>query len=397
MTGIRPFWNGKVLVTAHGGGGLAALVTLGTAGVTTFLAMPVIAAALVNELGVTERDVSHFSTIQLLTLSAGCLVSTFLPQDRCRRHGLAALVVMVLCDGLCLLRPDWALFLTLRGLGGAAGGVAVSQATAAMGQTSNPERSFGLFLALQTVVAVVCVYAMPILIADHGFHAAYGLLLGFSSLALLLVYAGLPAPQGAAAHRMARGGNGLSHWSRSFAMLVSILCFFIGVGVLWTFLALLGQGIGLSAAEIALLLSVSKMVAFVASFLPGIIGSRFGRLAPILVSVAILICAVQVYGVSTDFTGFLIATALFSLGWYVIYPFQLAALGEVDRDGRPMLAAAALTGAGLGIGPALTALGPGGAHGIFLIASLAFLGAGLFAVAALLRLPGTPPALAEGV
>lgn len=394
-----------MLKTAHsdttggqtvGAGSLAALVTLGTAGVTTFLAMPVIAAALVNELGASERDVGLFSTIQLITLSIGCLVSTFLPRGRFRRHGLAALAVMVLCDGLCLLRPDWTIFLVLRGLGGGAGGVAVSQATAAMGETRNPERSFGLFLALQTVVAVLCVYAMPAVIAAFGFHAAYGVLLAFSTLALLLVRALLPASAATSVHH-AMAGNSAVDWLRCAGVLVSILCFFVGVGVLWTFIALLGQGVGLTAAQIALILSMSKVVAFAASFLPGIIGDRFGRIGPILVSVAILTGAVQMFGISHGFGGFVVATALFSLGWYVIYPFQLGALGQVDKDGRPMLAAAALTGAGLGIGPALTVLGPGGAAGIYLVATLAFLGAGLSAVFALVRTSPATPVLAKGL
>jgi predicted MFS family arabinose efflux permease len=376
-------------------GGLAALVTLGTAGVTTFLAMPVIAAALVNELGASEKNVGLFSTIQLITLSMGCLVSTFLPQGHCRRYGLIALGIMIVCDGLCLMKPEWTLFLVLRGLGGGAGGIAVSQATAAMAQTRNPERSFGLFLALQTMVAVVCVYTMPVLISAYGFHAAYGLLMGFSALAMLMVYAKLPI-SGSTEAQALLPGNASADWLRCAGILASILCFFVGVGVIWTFLALLGQGVGLSPGQIALILSISKVVAFAASFLPGLIGNRFGRIVPILVSVAILTGATQVYGISHGLIGFVIATALFSLGWFVIYPFQLGALGQVDQDGRPMLAAAALTGAGLGIGPALTVLGPGGAAGIYLIATLAFLAAGLFAVAALVRAPIASLAIAKG-
>jgi len=373
-----------------------ALVVLGTAGVTTFLAMPVIAAALVNELGVDERGVGLFSTIQLITLSVGCLVSTFLPQQHGRRYGLAALGIMIVCDGLCLLQPDWSSFLFLRGLGGAAGGVAVSQATAAMSRTENPERSFGLFLALQTLVAVLCVYTMPALIAAHGFYAGYVVLLAFATLAFLALRASRMMPEFDGAVSLLRGNSRID-WLRCGSLLASILCFFIGVGVLWTFLALLGQGIGLTASEIALTLSISKLIAFAASFLPGLIGTRYGRLGPILASVAILVGATQVYGISQGFVAFVVATALFSLGWYVIYPFQLGALGQVDRDGRPMLAAAALTGAGLGIGPALAALGPRGPAGIYLIATLAFLAAGLFAVAGLLRLPQPAPALAKGL
>jgi MFS family permease len=379
-----------------GKGDLAAIITLGTAGVTSFLAMPVIAVALVNSLGQTERDVSLFSTIQLVTLSLGCIVSTFLPRGRVRSCGLAGLVIMLLCDGLCLLGPDWPVFLVLRALSGAAGGVAVSQATAAMGRTANPERSFGLFLALQTVMSVICVYGLPAIIAGHGFYAAYSGLIAFELVALVLVLLLVRDK----AHRQVMQeaeGNDAARWLRCGAILTSILSLFIGVGVLWTFLALLGQEISLTEAQIALILSISKLVAFAASFVPGMIGERYGRLGPILVCVAVLTAAVQIFSLSTGFGGFVVATALFSLGWYMIYPFQLAALGEVDCDGRPMLAAAALTGAGLGIGPALTIFAPEGAAGIYLVATLAFLAAGLMAVAALANARMPAPATARGL
>jgi len=391
-----------MLKTAHsraeeqaGREGLAALITLGTAGVMTFLAMPVIAAALVNVLGASERDVGLFSTIQLITLSCGCLLSTFLPRGQFRRFGVAALAVMIFCDLLCLTRPDWTVFLVLRGIGGAAGGVAVSQATAAMARTRNAERSFGLFLALQTVLSIACVYAMPPIIAAFGFGAAYSVLLAFDIVAMILVLTRLKKVGVYGGHQP-MAGNDLAGWFRSGGVLLSILCFFTGVGALWTFLAILGQGIGLDPSQVALVLSISKLVAFAASFLPGIVGSRFGRIPPILAAATILIAAVQLYAFAGSFAAFAFATAMFSFGWYVIYPFQLGALGQVDRDGRPMLAAAALTGAGLGLGPALTVLGPGGPAGIYLIATLAFLGAGIAAAVALMRGPFTIPVLAQG-
>lgn len=381
--------------SAAGQEGLVALITLGTAGVMTFLAMPVIAAALVNVLGASERDVGLFSTVQLITLSCGCLLSTFLPRGQFRRFGLSALVVMIVCDLLCLVQPGWTAFLVLRGIGGAAGGVAVSQATAAMARTRNAERSFGLFLALQTVLSIVCVYAMPPIIAAFGFAAAYSVLLAFDILALTLVATRLKAISADEEHHAMRG-NDAAGWLRSGGMLLSILCFFVGVGALWTFLALLGQGIGLDASQVALVLSISKLVAFAASFIPGLVGSRFGRIAPIVAAAGVLVAAVQVFAIAGGFAAFVLATAMFSFGWYVIYPFQLGALGQVDHDGRPMLAAAALTGAGLGIGPALTVLGPGGPAGIYLIATLAFLAAGIAAIVALMRAPFAPLAVAQG-
>ncbi|WP_170234870.1 MFS transporter [Croceicoccus sediminis] len=359
---------------------MVAQIALGTAGVVTFLAMPVVVSAMVNDLAASEREVGLFSTVQLATISAGCLLSTFLPQGRFRRHGLAALAVMIGCDLATLLGPGWVAFNALRAIAGIAGGVAVSQATAALSRSARPERSFGLFLALQTVVSIACIYAMPALMRAGGFHLGYLVFLAFDFAAIGLVYAFVPKRAGAAAPHARLTGNDAAGWWQSAAMLLSILFFFVGIGAIWTFLALLGEQIALTEGEVAGVLSLSKLVAFVASFLPGILVARLGRTIPILACVVLLTGAVIVYSAANALTGFVIATVMFSTGWYVLYPLQLGALADVDRDGRPMLSAGALTGAGLGIGPGLTVMVADGLSGIYIISAAAFLLVGLFAM-----------------
>jgi hypothetical protein len=268
----------------------------------------------------------------------------------------------------------------LRGIGGCAGGIAVSQATAAMAGTRNAERSFGLFLALQTLVSILCVYGMPPLVERFGFGASYTVLVGFGVAALLLVSLAL-REQGTAGPSAVTRGNDARAWARSGGLLVSILCFFVGVGALWTFLALLGQRIGLGGAQIAAIITISKLVAFGASFLPGLVRTRFGRIVPIVAALSLLLVAVQLMAHGKTFAIFAASTALFSFGWYTLYPFQLSALGEADRDGRPMLAAAALTGIGLGIGPLLAT---SGSLGIYNTASFAFAASALTAVVAMI-------------
>ncbi len=373
-------------------GGLAALITLGTAGVCTFLAMPVIAAALANSLGYTQRQVGLFSTVQLISLSIGCVISVFLPRGRIRRHGLAALAVMLCSDCASILvgAGSWGWFLFFRALGGCAGGIAVSQATGGMALTANSERSFGLFLALQTLVSILCVYALPPLVAHFGFGGSYAVLLALDGMAGLLVATALRDDGAAMEIDLNRGGNDAVAWLRCSGLLVSILCFFVGVGALWTYLALLGQGRGLGPDQVATAITVSKLVAFAASFLPGLLRIRIGRMVPILAMLGLLCAAVQLFAHGTGLAPFVAAAGLFSFGWYVLYPFQLSALAEADRDGRPMLASAALTGIGLGLGPAIAmAVSSVGTSGIFVTATLSFIASALAAMLALvpMRLP----------
>jgi hypothetical protein len=344
--------------------------------------MPVIAAGLAGELGYTAREVGVFSAVQLVGISLGCVLSVLAPRVEMRAAGVCALAVLLACDLLSLAVPGRLAFLGLRLIGGVAGGVAIAQATGGLARLRNSERDFGLFLAAQTLVAILIVYTLPELVGRYGFGASFLLV---EVIAVTLVWRFLPrgataTPPRSHASRMAALG-----WIGSGGMLASILAFYVGVGALWTYLALLGQGAGLSAGEIAFAITASKLVALAASFLPGLIGVRFGRLAPITACIAVLIVATLLFPVSGSAVGFTGAAAVFSLGWYVLHPFHLGALAQIDSDGRPIIASAALTGAGLALGPAIVAAAPGqGASTISATATLAFAASGVFAAAALL-------------
>jgi predicted MFS family arabinose efflux permease len=363
----------------------AALIALGLAGVAVFLAMPVIAAGLAGELGYTAREVGVFSAVQLVGISLGCVLSVLAPRVEMRTAGMCALAVLLACDLLSLAAPGRLAFLGLRLIGGVAGGIAVAQATGGLARLRNSERDFGLFLAAQTLVAILVVYTLPELVGRYGFGASFLPLILVEIIAVALVWRYLPRGATATPPRSPAGGMAALGWIGSGGMLASILAFYVGVGALWTYLALLGQGAGLGPGQIAFAITVSKLVALGASFLPGLIGVRFGRLAPITACIAVLIVATLLFPVSASAASFTVAAGVFSLGWYVLHPFHLGALAQIDSDGRPILASAALTGAGLALGPAIVAAAPGqGASTISATAALAFAASGVFAAAALL-------------
>lgn len=365
---------------------LGTLIALGTSGVTTFLTMPIVAGALSNRLYISDENIGLFSTIQLIAVSVGCFASVLRPHANIRRSGLVMLTIMLICDAVCIVGLPFEAFVIVRAIASFAGGIVVSRATAAMGKTSNSQRSFGLFLALQTIVSVVCVYAMFPLIARVGFGGAYLILAIFELATMAFVWFALSNDMQTNETELVRPilKNDAVAWLQCGGFLGSMLSFFLGVGALWTFLALLSQRAGLSENEVGSILTISKIVAFMASFLPGVVGTRFGRNIPIIVAVVMLAIAMQILAGAATFWMFAAGTAVFSFGWYTLYPYLLSFLAEVDRDGRAILASAALTSIGLGIGPALVTAGGGDvATRIYSVSTVAFIGAALFAISAL--------------
>ena len=329
---------------------LATLVTFGASGVTMFLAMPILAASLVNIKGHTDADAALFSSVQLIAVSVGCLVSVWLPVRNLRRFALLCLSLLLACDLICLTDPAWNVFLIVRAIGGVAGGLAVSQATAAMSRLSNPERTFGLFLAWQTIVSILFAYVASSIMGRYGFGT------GFSVAALLdvlgLGLASIVLGHGAAGQADdSTASNDLTAWVQSGLVLISIFMFFVGIGAVWTFLVLMAERVGIATSQVGNLITVSKVCAFFGSFLPGFAQKRFGHYFPVVIAALCLVSGVAFLAISRSFLPFALATAVLSTAWYAYYPTQLSALSYLDRDGRPMLASAALTGVGLGLGP----------------------------------------------
>lgn len=329
-----------------------ALIALGVLGVGTFQAMPVIVAALSSRY--SDQQIAQFSFVQLSSLSVGCVLALLLSRRlSIRSMAWLALILLAVCDAIAPFVGSFDIFIAVRALAGIAGGIAVSATTAALARSQTPDRAFGWFLFCQIAFQMLAVWLLPQLVAAFGPPAAFVSLatLALATLASLARY--VPAEMVAQGTGQ-RSANGPGAWAGSAAVLISILLFFMAVGSFWTFVGRIGQeNVGLSAATVGTALSLAAIGGMAGAFLPAILGARFGRIVPILAAVGALLAGLLLMRHAGSFPAYALAAAAFSLGWFLLYPFQLGVLAALDRDGRPTLLSAALTGAGLGIGPAI--------------------------------------------
>jgi predicted MFS family arabinose efflux permease len=385
--------NARLNSTRHES--VAALVALGVAGASVFLAMPVVVAAL-SMSGLTDGQVGRFSSIQLFCMSIGCALSLWLGRRfDARSLAILALTTLLLSDVASALLESYSAFLFIRALAGVAAGVAISTTTAALARTRTPDRNFGWFLLCQITFQILATWLLPRLVAHSGIGGVFATFAVLDCAVLILLARHIPKLS-LAGDDAGRGHNSPQLWLYCSLVLLSILCFFVAVGSFWTFVGRIGeQNVGLQAAQAGFGLSMAAFGGLAGAFLPVLLGVRFGRALPIGLAAAALIAGLLLMTHAAEFVFFVMAATLFSFGWFLIYPYQLGVLAALDRDGRPAIASAAVTGAGLGIGPALVvALLP--QHGLeasFVVAQTSVVASAVlvFAAIALSRSKGSTP------
>ncbi len=227
------------------------------------------------------------------------------------------------------------------------------------GAASNPDRAFGLSIAI-----AYCVLAAIIFILGSHIVPTYGLrgaaLFIISAVALLTlgalwIPANLAAP---ATENASASGSYKSNQKSSYKpsmpvslALTGILLGGLGIAAIWTFVERMGANASFTAEQIGPVLSSNLLAIGCGSLLASAIGARMGRLLPLTVGYSILVGSLWLLLDITNFSFYAVAITLFGLGTGFIMPFQMATLAVVDQNGRFVVLIAAAQGVGSALGP----------------------------------------------
>jgi len=142
-------------------------------------------------------------------------------------------------------------------------------------------------------------------------------------------------------------------------VLLSILLFWAEQNDVYAYAERIGNAAGIDGQFIGFSLGVANLTGFVGASLVAALGTRLGRLAPMVLSTALTVISFVVLMGSVGPWTFLVAISTAALCWNIMNPFQLGILAGVDPTGRSLALAATVTGAGLALGPAIGALAIG--------------------------------------
>jgi len=342
------------------------------ASVLVFIIQPGYVQALVDLGGMSGAQAGYVASAEMIGYAATMILMTMLSHRLPWRPMLATFVALQASGTLaCLVSGDANMLMAARFVAGLGAGGLSSIGFTAIGMTRDPDRQFGFLIMWVLAYGAVGLFGLPSLLAVAGLHGFYMIVAGLTVMSLALLRY-LPT-RGGSAYEAPADAVTIAVTGRLIAS-VSIFVFFLGCGILWAYVSLIGDAFGLLSQDIATGLSLSQFSGVAGALAAGLIAARAGRV-PSLVG-GLLLSAVSAASIllgSHSALIFGLAVCAFNCGWNFAQPIFLSAATGFDRRGRLVTQMVAAQSCGLALGPLVGAEIGGNAPGASLIFSVTIL------------------------
>lgn len=331
---------------------------------------PVVVGALITRYGFTPAQAGVTISVELGAMSlASWPALWWLPRWPWQKVLWVLLSVMIAGNLVCAFVSDFATLAALRGLTGLAGGSVMVVCIAVIGMTRQTERNFGWWTISQLILGAIGLALLPRVLPVVGLR---GLYFGFAALLLLCLPLIRWIP-GRAPPRGSETGSGVLGLPALLG-LAGILCLYIALGGVWTFVERIGAASGLDGTLIGDDLTIASLCGIAGCGSAIVLGARWGRVRPLLIGFALILVGSAALTGVVPATRFLLAAGAFKYAWTFALPFILAAMAAHDHSGRLMAVVNFLIGGGLALGPALVAalLGTPPNYGIVPLVGMGF-------------------------
>jgi predicted MFS family arabinose efflux permease len=281
------------------------------------------------------------------------VTAMFLIHRNWRRLALVGVSIMFAANLATMFVSAAMAFAAIRFLSGLGAGILAAIATVSLGQSDKPDRNYGLLFAASLLFGTAGLWGLPLLLARVGLNGAYAFI---ALLAVVVGFVSTSLPKGGT--RPAQPADGPApqrNWVLAGFVLVSITLFWAQQNALYAYMERIGNASGLSLQFIGFTLGLANLTGFVGASLVAWLGTRFGRLLPLVLSTGIQLACLWVLSGVVGSSGYLISIAMVSLAWNIINPIQIGILAGVDTSGRALALASTVIGVGLAAGPALGA------------------------------------------
>lgn len=354
-TNVPP--TGTARVNPDGIAAAVLLSVLATAGFFYVSVMPALISGLITGLGFSPQLAGRVASCNIYGAAVGAFCAALIVRSvSWRRAAVLLLCALLLLDlGSTLVRAPL-LLAAVRLMHGLTGGLLVGITYGVMSRTAFPDRCFGILMIVQSILGGIGSMFLPRLVPEFG---APVLFLAFAALstAALIVLAFLPAYAVArvGASRIFDALPGARSW-RGLALALGAVFFFqTGNFAVNGYLIELGRANGFALNFITATIGVAHWLATLGALLVVVIGTRWGRLAPIVAGTLVFLLGTLAFRWSAVPAVFVAACIATAIAVFFVIPFLLGLCAEFDRGGRAAALAGLFSKLGIASGPFLTA------------------------------------------
>lgn len=333
---------------------IASLIWLSLVAALTGNIQPIFLGALAETFTLNGRQLGFIGGAEM---GGSCLASLsavyWFPRVRLRRLAFFALSVGLIGNLATSWVLDYPMLLLVRFIIGFLGsGVLYAITLGLIGQLENPDRVIAIAIVFQVLSLAIGMVGVPLLMSWWqlpGVTIALAMLFATGFLLLHLL------PERVAA---VTASDSASTGDRFLpgALLASLIVFSIGLGGVWPFMERIGSSAGFSMMDIGNALAVSGLLGGLGALVAALLGTRLGRLLPIVFALSFQVAACLLLATKSDWYSYLLAIALFNFCWNLTLPYLMGAIATADVAGRFMVLVPAAQTGGYALGPLLVGL-----------------------------------------
>lgn len=332
---------------------LFAAIYMAVIGPEVFIVQPGFVQGMVKYLGFSEVMAGDIASAEMWGIALTTVIMTFFATRFRWRHVFAGSLLIMILGNLASLLAESALWFGLwRFVAGFGAGGLVSLSFATVGLTRNPDRNFGWLIMWVLAYGAVVLLAMPTAYELVGLTGVIVFFALFPASGLLFVR-WLPDSGDGHAHAAADAVD-LPAPQRILA-LAAMFAYFLGQGVIWAYLFLIGLDGGASEQEVAYGLTASQFAGVTGAFCAALLGNRIGRRVPLGAGILLTLVPLLTLFGPTGALLFGVVVCVYNYAWNVVQPYLLAAMAAFDRTGRTVVNATACQMLGLANGPWIAA------------------------------------------
>jgi predicted MFS family arabinose efflux permease len=314
-------------------------------------------SAFVDGLGISRESAGYITSANKYGAAFGALLATFVVKHiPWRQSAYFIILALISVDILSFSVSDPNVLIVVRFIHGTIGGGLVGLGFSIIAKTKSPDRVFGMLVAIQYTFGSVGIFTVPKLVVSFGPGAAFGALIAFSTITLIMVPF-IPDYKNKE-NKQIDGGSAPNKIMLIPAALSLLALFFFqssNMGVA-DYAIELGKDAGFSVDQLSNMLTIANIIAISGALLVYTIGTRFGRAIPIFAGSSIAALFTFFFHWSEIPEIYFLANAVTGITWAFTVPYILGLCATFDDRGQVVVFAGFVSKMGLASGPLVGAI-----------------------------------------
>jgi len=331
------------------------LAFLTTAGIFYINIMPAVVNGLKEGLAFTNQQAGFVSSANLYGAAIGALTAVFLiKRINWRSWSYVLLLTLIAIDSVCILVESPTLMITIRFLHGLVGGLLVGIGFGIISRTEEADKTFGYLLFIQWGLGGLGLMYLPELVPVYGTAILFISLISFTLVTLVM----MPfIPHYKIEERNKDHDTEIKLDKKPlFLTLLGIFLFQAANMGLFAYMIGLGKSEGLTIDFMSPSLALASWIALLGALLVIIIGTKFGRVIPLVSAILIAGLCSWLLHFSESEQVYLIANIVIGVTWAFALPYMFGICSELDKAGQLAAMGGFASKMGLATGPMIAAM-----------------------------------------